>query len=141
MKEFKTTAVIQASEENIWKILTNLQDWPKWDPNCEKVEGTAGLGQKIKVFTKLSPGRAFPLKVSEFVPNRKMTWTGGMPLGLFKGERTYTLTPKGSGKVEFVMHEVFSGPLSPLIEKSIPDMTEAFQQFGLGLKSKAESAK
>ena len=40
--------------------------------------------------------------------------SGGMPFGLFKGERTFTLTPR-SGAVEFAMREVFSGLLSPLI--------------------------
>ncbi|MFE8605504.1 hypothetical protein [Archangium violaceum] len=72
------------------------------------------------------------------MPHQKMTWTGGMPLGLFKGVRTFTLTPRGD-QVEFTLHEVFSGPMLALIGGSIPDMSEAFQKFVEGLKRRAEA--
>jgi hypothetical protein len=92
------------------------------------VEGTIAPGNKLKVFTKLSPGQAFPVKVSEFTPPSRMAWTGGMSLGLFKGERTYTLTPKDGG-VEFAMREEFAGLMAPIITKSIPDLQPAFDGF------------
>ncbi|MBI1881673.1 MAG: hypothetical protein HYR94_26140, partial [Chloroflexi bacterium] len=88
----------------------------------------------------LSPGRAFPVKVTEFVPGQKMTWASGMPLGLFKGERTFPLSPQSHGAAEFTVREVFSGPLLPLIGRSIPDLTSAFEQFAAGLKNRAERA-
>lgn len=139
MKEYKASTTIQAAPEKIWSILTQGAAWPEWDPSCDKIEGRMALGEKIKAFTKLSPGRAFPVKVTEFVPNQKMTWTGGMPLGLFKGVRTFTLTPQGD-KTEFTLHEVFSGPMLALIGGSIPDMTDAFNGFVQGLKGRAEKA-
>jgi hypothetical protein len=61
-----------------------------------------------------------------------------MPLGLFRGERTFTVTRKSDAVVEFRMREVFSGPMLKLIGKSIPDMTDAFEQFAAGLKRRAE---
>ena len=137
MKEFKASTTIQAPPEKIWAVLTEGASWPQWDPSCERIEGRIAPGEKLKAFTKLSPGRAFPVKVTEFVPNQKMTWSGGMPLGLFKGVRTFTLTPRGQG-VEFVLHEQFSGPMLALIGGTIPDMTEAFQGFVAGLKRRAE---
>jgi hypothetical protein len=140
VKEFRTSTSIQAPAEKIWSVLTNVSAWPEWDPNCDKVEGQAVLGNKLKVFTKLSPGRAFPVKVTEFSPNRKMTWTGGMPFGLFTGVRTYTLDSGGDENVDFTMHEVFSGPLLGLIGKSIPDMSVAFEQFCSGLKARSEKS-
>ena len=69
-----------------------------------------------------------------------MTWTGGMPLGLFKGVRTFTLTPQADNSVEFTLREEFSGPLLPLFANSIPDMTQTFQDFVAGLKGHAEHA-
>lgn len=89
---------------------------------------------------KVNPGRAFPVKVTEFQPGIAMTWTGGIPLGLFKGVRTFRLTSKGNGTVEFAMKEEFSGLLSPLMERSIPDLQPAFEEFAAGLKKKAEEA-
>ena len=136
--EFKSTVVIEASPEKIWNVLSDLSAWPTWDPFCEKVVGELKLGATVKVFTKLSPGRAFPVKVVELAPGEKMTWSGGMPLGLFKGVRTFTLVQAGPGRVTFTLHEIFSGPMLRLIGKSIPDMTDAFNKFGSGLKNKAE---
>ncbi len=139
MKEFKATTTINAAPETIWSILTDGASYPEWDPYCERIEGTIAPGQKIKAFTKLAPGRAFPVKVSDLTPNKHMAWAGGMPLGLFKGERTFSLSKTGEG-VEFTVREVFSGPMLVLIGRSLPDMTEPFQAFVSGLKRRAEAA-
>lgn len=37
------------------------------------------------------------------------------------------------------MTELLSGPLSGLITRTIPDMTDSFNQFGDGLKTAAEA--
>ena len=95
-------------------------------------------GGKVTAYTKLSPDRAFPVKVTEFVPGRKMTWTGGMPLDLFKGVRTFVLDPQQDGSVDFTVREEFTGPLLPMFAGSLPDMTQPFQDFVDGLKARAE---
>jgi hypothetical protein len=63
-----------------------------------------------------------------------------MPLGLFKGVRRFTLTPRDGGATDFRMREEFSGPLLPLIGRSMPDLQPAFEQFADGLKQRAEGA-
>lgn len=60
-------------------------------------------------------------------------------MGSVPGVRTYQLEPAGAGTA-FSMTEEFSGPLSGLIVRSIPDLTESFRQFADGLKAAAESA-
>jgi hypothetical protein len=67
-----------------------------------------------------------------------MEWTGGLPLGLFKGVRTFTLTPNPDSSTNFTVEEVFSGPLLPLFARSLPDMTQPFADFVAGLKARAE---
>jgi len=139
MKEYRASTFINASPDTIWAILTDGSKYPEWDPVAERIEGKIAPGETVKAFTKLAPGRAFPAKVTEFQPGRKMTWTGGMPLGLFKGVRTFTLIPQGDGSVEFILRETFSGPMLLLIGGTIPDMTEPFQGFVAGLKARAEA--
>ena len=139
MKQFSATIKIHAPAEKIWNILLNTSAYPEWDPYCEKIDGRVALGEKIKAFSTLSPGRAFSVKVTEFVPHQKMVWSGGMPLGLFKGERTLTLTSNENGFIEFNIQEQFSGPMLRLIGRSIPDMTEPFKKFAEGLKQRAET--
>ena len=137
MKKFGAEIDIAAPPARVWALLTDLPAYPSWNPTIEKVEGSIALGHRLKVFVKINPGRAFPVKVAELVPNERMVWRGGMPLGLFKGERTYTLTPAGAG-TRFAMHEVFSGLMSGMIEKSIPDLQPAFDEFARALKTRAE---
>jgi hypothetical protein len=140
MLEYKATTTIDAPPAKVWAVLIDTAKWPQWDPSCDRIEGEVALGNKIKAFTKLSPGRAFPVKVTELVPNEKMTWSGGMPLGLFKGERTFVLREDGDGRTVFTLREAFSGPMLRLIGKSIPNMTEAFEGFARGLKERAEAS-
>jgi uncharacterized protein YndB with AHSA1/START domain len=112
MKSFAVTARIRSTPEVVWAILTDGANWTTWNTTVEKVEGEIKPGGKLKVYTKLSPGQAFPVSVSEFDPPKLMVWTGGMPFGLFKGVRTYTLKPTADG-VEFAMQESFSGLMAP----------------------------
>jgi hypothetical protein len=140
MKAFEASEVIQASPEAIWAILTDGPGWTRWDSGVVRVEGRIAPGEKIKVVSEVNPGRAFPVKVTEFSPGRRMTFTGGMPLGLFKGVRTYTLAPQGDGATRFTMREEYSGPLLPMIGRSIPDLGPSFRQFATGLKRQAEQA-
>ncbi len=139
MKSFHASTLIRSTPETIWSILTDASRWSEWNTTVSKIAGKIALGEKITVYAKVNPGRAFPLKVSEFVPGKKMVWAGGMPLGLFKGERTYTLTPRSDGQVEFDMREEFSGLMAPLITKSIPDLQPSFEEFALALKQRAET--
>jgi hypothetical protein len=139
MKRFHAAIDIQAPQDRVWKILTDAPAYPSWNTTVDKVDGNIALGKKVTVHAKISPGRAFPVTVSRLESPHTMVWSGGMPLGLFKGERTFRLTPRDSG-VEFSMTEVFSGPLAPLITKSIPDLQPAFDEFAACLKRRAERA-
>jgi hypothetical protein len=138
MRAYDATATIKASPDAIWAILTDAPGYQAWDSGVERVEGRIAAGEKIRVISKVNPGRAFPVRVTEFTPGQRMTWTGGMPLGLFKGVRTFRLSPESDGTTRFTMREEYSGPLLPLIGRSIPDLGPSFRQFANGLKQHAE---
>jgi hypothetical protein len=52
--------------------------------------------------------------------------------------RSFTLTPDEDGSTRFQMREDFSGPLLPLIGRSMPDLGPSFERFASGLKAEAE---
>jgi len=139
MKFYDVTEEIDAPPEKVWGILTDGDSYSQWDNGIDKLEGRIAPGETIKLYVKVNPGRAFPLKVTEFTPAKRLVYSGGMPLGLFKGVRTYTLTPEGNGSTKFHMREEYTGPLLPMIWPSIPDLGPSFQQFAKGLKARAES--
>jgi len=136
---YEASATIDASPATVWSILVDTAKWPEWDPFCIRIDGEVGLGKKVTAWTKLSPDRGFGVKVTTLDENEKMVWSGGMPLGLFKGVRTYALTEQGD-KTKFSMREEFTGPMLFMIKGSIPDMSEAFEAFVNGLKERAERA-
>lgn len=138
MKSFSATTLIRATPDAIWAILTDAANYTAWNTTVDRVDGRIAAGEMVTVHAKISPGRTFPVRVAEFVPARRMVWSSGMPLGLFKGERTFTLTPTADGTVEFSMREVFTGLLEPLLSASIPDLRPAFEEFAAALKKRAE---
>ena len=141
MKSYESSATVNSSPDAIWTILTDAPAYAAWDSGVERVEGTIAPGETIKVYSQANPGRAFPVKVTQFEPGRSMTWSGGMPLGLFKGVRTFTLSPQDGGQTRFAMREEYTGPLLPLIWRSMPDLGPSFEQFARGLKARAEEAR
>ena len=138
MKHYEATSTIAAGPEDVWKVLADAGSWPSWDSGVSAVDGRIAPGEKVTVSSEAAPGRAFPVKVTALEPPRRMEFTGGMPLGLFRGVRTYTLTPDGDGTV-VRMREEYTGPMLGLIWRSMPDLQPSFDQFAAGLKRRVES--
>jgi hypothetical protein len=138
MRSFAAAITIGARPETVLALLTDAAGYRQWNSTVEKIDRRIASGEKVTVYTKATPGRASPVRVTEFVPPQSMVWTGGMPLGLFTGTRRYTLTPTPEGAVRFAMHEAFSGLLALCIARSIPDLQRAFDTFAADLKRGAE---
>lgn len=109
MKFYEATTTIKASPEVIWTILTDGPGYSRWDSGVIRVDGSIAPGQKIKVVSEANPKRAFPVKVTEFVPGRRVT-----------------------------VREEYTGPFLPMIWKSMPDLQPSFDKFTTGLRAKAE---
>jgi hypothetical protein len=140
MREFAASSTISATPEAIWAVLADGPRWTDWDSAVARLDGTIALGGKVTVYPEVNPGRGFAVRVVELVPGERMTWRGGMPLGLFTGTRTYRLTPGPDGTVRFDMREEYTGPLAGMIFKSIPDLQPSFARFADGLKRRVEGS-
>jgi hypothetical protein len=137
MLSFASKIAIKASPKAIWDLLVDVGAWTDWNSTVRKVEGSVALGSKVTVHPKIAD-RGFSVKVAELDEPKRMVWSSGMPLGLFKGERVYELVPQADGTVEFSMRESFSGLFAGMITKSIPNMQPAFEEFAKCLKDRAE---
>jgi hypothetical protein len=103
------------------------------------VEGRIGPGEKITIRSDAARGRAFPVRVTSFEPPARLRFAGGMPLGLFRGVRTYEVSPDGSGGTRFRVREEYTGPLLGLMWRSMPDLGPSFERFAHGIKRRAEA--
>lgn len=139
MKTYKASAIIRADAAAIWNRLVDVAAWPSWNPTVEKCEGRAAAGARVVIYPANMGGRAFPVQVAECVPRERLVFVGGMPLGLFRGTRTFTLTSAGPGAFEVTTGETFTGLLAPLITRVMPDLQPSFDAFVQALKKASES--
>ena len=140
MRSYEAETTIDATPEAIWDVLVDLGRYPQWDSGITKTEGTIAARSKIKIWTEVTPERAFPLQVAGLDVPTKMVWSGGLPLGLFKGVRTFTLEPQGE-RTQVKVREEYTGPLLGLIWKTMPDLQPSFDNFVAGLRTEVESSR
>lgn len=134
-----TTVQIEAPAERVWQLVTDPGWWNRADNGVVEVTGRIEQGEKIKLVSELQPKRGFTLAVAEMQEPRRMTWTGGMPLGLCTGRRTFAIESHDDRGCTFTMAEDFTGPLSPLVVKSLPDFQSSFDGFAAALKADSEA--
>ena len=135
----EASATIEANAETVWGVLVDGASYTEWDSEMISLEGTIAEGETITIVNEVNPKRGFAIQVTDVEPNRGMTWSGGMPLGLFRGVRTLSLSDAGDGKTALTMREEMTGLLKPLMTRLIPDLAPPFVQFANGLKAEAES--
>jgi hypothetical protein len=138
--EYRVRRHIDAPPDLVWSTLLDVGAWPSWDSGVTRVDGQARDGGKLTVHSEVSPGRAFPVRVAVDGGRRVMTWTGGMPLGLFRGVRTFRVTVDGVNGSELEVHEQFTGPLVGPMSRGMPDLQPSFDKLADGLKARCEHA-
>ena len=130
-------ATIQASPEKIWSLLTDAAGFPRWNSTVTSIEGQIAEGQKLKLKVPSAPTRVFTPTVTAVSAGRSMIWSDGMA-PMFKGVRTFELTPNGDGSTDFSMKEEFSGLMLPMIKGSLPDFAPIFETYAEDLRRAAE---
>ncbi|MEO0868025.1 MAG: SRPBCC domain-containing protein [Cyanobacteria bacterium J06642_11] len=138
MRSFETTITIARPADAIWSVLTDATTYPEWATGTHRLEGKIAEGSALKLFTVSKPQQPMTLKVTKLVAPQTFTLSGGLPLGLFRGDRTFTLRPVSEDTTEFHMREIFTGPLEPILGRMIPDLTPSFEAYAAGLKQKCE---
>ena len=66
-----------------------------------------------------------------------MVWSDGLPL-VFKGVRTFVLTPRDNTSTDFAMEERFSGAMFALTKRMLPDFRPIFEAYANDLRREAE---
>ena len=133
--ECAVRCAIDAPPATIWALLTSAADIPRWNSTVTSITGEIALGHKLALKVPISP-RTFTPKVTVFEPGVRMVWSDGMA-PMFKGTRTFTLTPRPDGGTDFAMVEVFAGVMLPMIKASLPDFGPVFEQYARDLEREA----
>ncbi|MBT32511.1 MAG: polyketide cyclase [Thalassobius sp.] len=141
MQKLKTEISIQASAQDVWKVLMDFENYPNWNPFIKSISGEKHVGCKLKVNIQpegMSEQQFLP-NVLKNEENREFRWLGKFLVkGLFDGEHYFKLREE-NGKVIFTHGENFSGLLVGILLKMIGAKTQAgFEQMNQALKEKVE---
>ena len=135
--EIITSIHIQASPEQVWKVFSDFQSYPKWNPFVKKMMGIPKVGETIIVDL---PGMQFKPRVLVYEANKEFRWLGHLLFkGLFDGEHRFELMPNADGSTTFIHAEKFAGILVPLFKhKLLNDTKQGFEAMNQRLKEEVE---
>lgn len=136
MKSLEAETLINARNSTVWEIITDAGNYTVWESGITSIQGEPRNGGTIRIRTRTRGNRTFRLRVQQ-IPGEVMTWTGGLPLGLFRGVRTFTLSPQ-RGMTQLRVKEEFSGPLLGLMDKTMADTEQALTDYVNAVKERAE---
>lgn len=94
--------LIPAPADHLWRLLTDVREWPAWGPSVRKAEldnGDTRLSHGACGTVWTVAGVRMPFRITEFTPQRSWRWT-------VAGVRAtgHDLTPDGDGcRVRFDM--------------------------------------
>jgi Polyketide cyclase / dehydrase and lipid transport len=113
------TLAINASCEQVWGHIINVNQWPTWYPNSKDVEirGEDPVLRNGTVFRWTTFGLAIESKVHEYVPNQRLGWYGYAPGAQPSFYHSWYLQPIGAG-CHVVMDEVGIGKDAAALRQS-----------------------
>jgi len=135
--EIKTSIIINASPEKVWKVFTNFYEYPLWNPFINPISGEIKKGEKLRVQID---GTKFKPKILEVEENKKLEWKGRLILPkVFDGQHLFELVNNDDGTTTFIQSEKFTGVLVPIFKKKIlTDVKENFEKMNTALKKQVE---
>lgn len=136
--EISVRATVPGPPSAVCARLTDAAGFPTWNTTVTRIDGDIALGNKLAIQVPSAPGRTFTPKVVELEPERRMVWSDGF-YPMFRGTRTFTLTPDGAGTA-FEMRERFEGLMLPLIKGSLPDFVPVFDRYAADLRDAVTAA-
>lgn len=136
METSEAESLILAGAGTVWDIVTDAGNYPVWDSGISNIIGAIRHDSRIRIRTRNGGKRTFRLQVSQ-IPGQHMTWSGGLPLGLLKVVRTFTLTDH-TGFTHLSIRDTAGGPLRGLVRKTAPGSDPALTAYVEAVKFRAE---
>ncbi len=119
MIEVRAATDIDAPPAAVWRVLTDLPRFSKWNPFIRKASGTPEVGGTIRV--RVRPSLRIPLAFRAKVTVRddhELRWEGHvLARWLAAGDHVFEITPLPNGRSRFVQVERFSDLLPRLAKR------------------------
>jgi hypothetical protein len=142
VKKVHTEIEIHASDERVWKVLTDFPNFPKWNPFITKITGNLREGARLKVRIQPTDEKAMNFRpiILKIRPNRELRWIGKFAIpGLFSGEHIFEIEPLGDNHVRFIHTENFTGLFVLLYGGNFDlNIRQGFEDMNRALKAHVE---
>jgi hypothetical protein len=141
MVRVEAKSTISAPASVLWQIMMEVEKYPQWYSVMLEASGTPRLGAKLKFRVKAVDGSprqlSFTGTIVEFVPERRLVWTGGM-FPILMGRHFFEFVPMEDAKTQVIQGEEFRG-LYPLFagRKKILALSPAYERFNQELAARA----
>ena len=114
-----TELVLPTSPEQSWSVLTDFEQYPKWNPYLTRVEGKLRAGERVS-FTLVDENFPEPLdltaQLGEVLPDLRFYWVGRIGVqGLFDTRHVFELLPREDGGTDLHHYEEFRGIIPALL--------------------------
>jgi hypothetical protein len=141
MLENRNEIEIQATPEQVWKVLTDLNEYADWNPLLYRAKGQVRAGAKVELSARTaSNDMNFNCSVTRVEPKREFAWKFHVILPfLFRGEHIFRIEPVGERRVRFIDREIFKGLLVPLQAKDLEtNAKDGMVAMGEALKARVD---
>lgn len=142
-KEIKTQIHIKATPQEVWKVFTDFDNHPNWNPFIRSISGKAEEGNKIKVVLGSQGDKpmTFNPKVLAFKEAQEFRWLGHLFFpGIFDGEHYFALLENVDGSTTFIHGEKFKGMLVGMMAKKLDtDIKQGFEAMNKAFKKQVEA--
>lgn len=116
---------IAASQQAVWDVLTDLESWPRWNPDVKSLSLQGDLAQGSVFRWRAGPG-TITSTIQQVEPPSRIAWTG-TTFGI-KAKHVYGLEARGEGTLvrteesyEGVVARLLRGSLRKTLEKGLSD--------------------
>ena len=141
--EVSTTIEIAATPENVWAILADLANYPKWHPVYLGVTGQLAAGSTLTITTTHpKTGRTMTAKVNvrSAEPGTELRWASRL-LGVTISKRTFRLSPAADGTllVQTGTYRGIGGGRGRAITNVVGRIQDTFVAINEAIKQQAEA--
>lgn len=77
-KAVSVDRLIAAPADQVWRLLTDVRQWPSWGPSVRRAEldnGDTRLSDGVCGTVWTAAGVRLPFRITEFTPQRRWCWT------------------------------------------------------------------
>jgi hypothetical protein len=140
--ELRTEVEISTPVSHVYRVLTDFEHYPEWNPFITAISGKLSSGQELSVEMSLPEGKTYVLKprLTQVAENSELRWRGHFLFpALLDTDHFFQLSERSEALTRVVQGENFTGLLLRFAATTLTRTARGFVYMNQALKKRAES--